>query len=46
MVKCGSEVEKGAVSPRLSVPKLLRLCIMTGELWATMTVPKAIVGFG
>ena len=44
MVKCESEVVKGAVRLRLSVPKLLRLCFMAGELWPTMTVPKARVG--
>src|ERR1700692_3723503 len=45
-MKCESEVEKGAVRLRLSVPKLLMFCRMTGELWPTMMVPKASVGFG
>src|SRR5438445_8659450 len=43
---CGSEVEKGAVRLRLSVPKLLMLCRITVELKPTVTVPKVRVGFG
>src|ERR1700733_10772864 len=45
-MKCESDVAKGVVRVTDSVPKLLKFCITSGEVWPTRTVPKLIDGFG
>src|ERR1700759_710537 len=45
-MNCGSDVVKGAVRLRLSVPKLLMFWRRAGELKPTVTVPNARAGFG